>query len=213
MKRLLLLAAMAASVATPAAATVTLAPSKGQLANHINGDDRNDGDANTVFGRSETGGEVKFTANTAIGITNGFASVSEIVPKGEQEDFFWLIVNPDEAFSKLDFSVQFLKASTFQIDYGLVGGATGSLGVFSQNSDKLVDYLLSGDNGESFDYMKITSLGSAIKLEKQNSLELASVTAPVPEASTWAMMLVGFGGVGAAMRRRRRTGVLTPQVA
>jgi hypothetical protein len=28
--------------------------------------------------------------------------------------------------------------------------------------------------------------------------------APVPEPSTWAMMLLGFGAVGAAMRRRRK---------
>ena len=30
-----------------------------------------------------------------------------------------------------------------------------------------------------------------------------SVTAPVPEPATWAMMLVGFGGIGFAMRRRK----------
>jgi hypothetical protein len=35
---------------------------------------------------------------------------------------------------------------------------------------------------------------------------------PVPEASTWAMMLVGFGAIGFAMRGRRRTTVLA-QVA
>ncbi|MEO7411612.1 MAG: FxDxF family PEP-CTERM protein [Sphingomicrobium sp.] len=29
----------------------------------------------------------------------------------------------------------------------------------------------------------------------------------VPEPATWAMMLMGFGGIGVAMRRRRRTGV------
>lgn len=32
-----------------------------------------------------------------------------------------------------------------------------------------------------------------------------SVTAAVPEPATWAMMLIGFGAVGATMRRRRRT--------
>ena len=33
------------------------------------------------------------------------------------------------------------------------------------------------------------------------------VTPPVPEPATWAMMLLGFGATGFAMRRRRRTGI------
>ena len=37
-------------------------------------------------------------------------------------------------------------------------------------------------------------------------------TPPVPEPATWAMMLVGFGGIGMMMRRRRRNTVL-PQLA
>ncbi len=31
------------------------------------------------------------------------------------------------------------------------------------------------------------------------------ITTSVPEAATWALMIGGFGGVGAAMRRRRAT--------
>jgi hypothetical protein len=38
---------------------------------------------------------------------------------------------------------------------------------------------------------------------------VGSITNPVPEASTWAMMLAGFGAVGAAMRRRRRQFAIT----
>jgi hypothetical protein len=34
----------------------------------------------------------------------------------------------------------------------------------------------------------------------------------VPEPSTWAMMLLGFGGMGFAMRRRRRTGNMLQQM-
>jgi len=34
-----------------------------------------------------------------------------------------------------------------------------------------------------------------------------SVSAGVPEPATWAMMLVGFGGLGVAMRSRRRLAV------
>lgn len=32
----------------------------------------------------------------------------------------------------------------------------------------------------------------------------SAVTAAVPEPGTWALMLLGFGGIGTAMRRRRR---------
>lgn len=35
----------------------------------------------------------------------------------------------------------------------------------------------------------------------------------VPEPSTWAMMLLGFGAVGAGMRRRRRAGNVLTQIA
>ena len=40
---------------------------------------------------------------------------------------------------------------------------------------------------------------------------VAAVSAAVPEPSTWAMMLFGFGAVGVAMRRRRTNH--TPQIA
>jgi len=33
-----------------------------------------------------------------------------------------------------------------------------------------------------------------------------TITPSVPEPATWAMMLLGFGGIGFAMRRRRRNG-------
>lgn len=32
-----------------------------------------------------------------------------------------------------------------------------------------------------------------------------NITAGVPEASTWAMMILGLGGIGAAMRRRKQS--------
>jgi len=35
------------------------------------------------------------------------------------------------------------------------------------------------------------------------SQDIAQIGAPVPEASTWLLMIVGFGGAGALLRARR----------
>jgi hypothetical protein len=40
-----------------------------------------------------------------------------------------------------------------------------------------------------------------------------SLTQSVPEPQTWAMMLLGFGAMGVAFRRRRRVTVTLPQIA
>ena len=40
-------------------------------------------------------------------------------------------------------------------------------------------------------------------------LDAVSVTSGVPELATWAMMIIGFGGVALQLRRRRATIVLT----
>lgn len=39
---------------------------------------------------------------------------------------------------------------------------------------------------------------------KLTSISFVTPTAPVPEPSTWALLIVGFGGVGAMMRKRPR---------
>jgi hypothetical protein len=41
----------------------------------------------------------------------------------------------------------------------------------------------------------------------------AAPVAPVPELSTWAMLLIGFTGIGFVASRRRRTGSATPSGA
>lgn len=47
--------------------------------------------------------------------------------------------------------------------------------------------------------------GPANNYFNDSTLLSGSITSPVPEPATWAMMLVGFGLLGAGMRRRSRT--------
>ena len=42
---------------------------------------------------------------------------------------------------------------------------------------------------------------------------LYGATAAVPEPATWAMMLIGFGGIGFQMRRQRRKNAFLAQAA
>ncbi len=50
-----------------------------------------------------------------------------------------------------------------------------------------------------------TSLVASGTLDAVNATNSASFNLAVPEPSTWAMMIAGFGMVGGAMRRRART--------
>jgi len=52
-------------------------------------------------------------------------------------------------------------------------------------------------NGAAVNEVRFTST--------QNSFEFDRVGLSVPEPTTWAMMLLGFGGIGAMIRRRRQT--------
>lgn len=61
----------------------------------------------------------------------------------------------------------------------------------------------------SYDYYAFTAGG-----DNQNVLLGGlSLTASVPEPGTWAMMLFGFGAMGFALRRNRRTTSALPQLA
>ena len=50
--------------------------------------------------------------------------------------------------------------------------------------------------------------GTGTGLLRAGSYTVTQVTAGVPEPATWALMLLGFGGMGLVVRRRRRTAAL-----
>jgi hypothetical protein len=71
-----------------------------------------------------------------------------------------------------------------------------------------------GYEGTAFFRLTASDLDSvSLKLNGASSAVVYAQQSPVPEPSTWAMLLLGFGVIGAAMRRRRRIGKFQWSVA
>lgn len=216
-----LAAAAAIAVSAPAAAAVTVSNTNGSpLANQIYGIDSN---GTTVYGSSpnnDSVANVTFTADTTVHIGAGFAQINDATPN--TADWYSLIINPDQLFSDFKYSTMLTGSGTISVYYLLSGcgcdatdlsnfsavtAANG--GVYSADNNNFNKILTGG----TFDAFAIVS-STPIAFFEVKQMTFNGVDTPaVPEPATWAMMLLGFGGIGMAMRRRRRTSNALMQVA
>jgi hypothetical protein len=102
--------------------------------------------------------------------------------------------------------------STFSFDPSLVtdnaqGSAHGVPGGY-QNSEQLAFFPVDFRRDANFTYDVTFTLSNLpeghANLSVENLVKIGSGDA-VPEPASWALMMLGFGGIGAAMRRSRRT--------
>jgi hypothetical protein len=92
-----------------------------------------------------------------------------------------------------------------------LGGGTRTFDVTSPNGSNIFNII--ADAGESYTGASFSTTNGGFADLKQLRLVLAGSTPAVPEPATWAMMLLGFGGIGFAMRRSRRGSGALMQVA
>lgn len=182
---------------------------------------------NVVYGSTAGPGyattDVKFTGNTslqnnltttplgsaAIDISDGggFATLKDST--SDTATLWSVIVNPDQMFTDMKFAVQLQTGGTLDIYYLLAGAstfvscATCTYSASDANTNYLIDV-----TGGMFDALQIVSHdppGSVPSLKELKQFSYTAVDPPaVPEPATWALMLLGFGGIGAVMRRRRK---------
>jgi len=198
---------------------------------------------NTVFGNTSPGaghdvqfsGYSQFNAGTnsgtatTINITggNGFAQIADndfVNPTGNnpnpsQDNLFAVIMNPDANFYMYEFSMQTLVSGMdVNIFYMLANDPTHTwilaTGSPLQNGNGDTQYIFGSpsDPSVAIDQILIES-HSAIEHLKQNSIQLTGTRPSVPEPATWGLMLLGFAGVGVAMRRSRKNRPALMQVA
>jgi hypothetical protein len=228
-------AAAVAGVASSANASVVLTDVNGpNLTTAIKASTTNSQNDNVVvFGSTLNSGQsadVTFTANTAVHITDGagYAAISDVLT--DNTLFTAITSDPVPNFSAYQFSIQLNADSFILVQYQTVaGGSTWFNAIagdvtnpFAQAANTLKDYQITANAGEVLSAIRVSTCltaaasscnqtgtgagtGGSIFLFKQNSI---NEVAPVPEPATWAMMLLGFGGIGMAMRRRRRPAMM-----
>jgi hypothetical protein len=148
---------------------------------------------------NQEGSSVTFTSNDMIQWTSG---QGEAILQGAPS-FDDLLVTFAHGWDKVTFNLNDSTAaqSTFSL---LVNGGAAS---FTNPGN--CTFCVVNDNGQgkfTVTGPNITTLSftfdPAIETGRQFRVDLPA-TGVIPEPATWAMMIIGFGGVGAMMRRRR----------
>ena len=128
------------------------------------------------------------------------------IPASQQLTFVGLVLG-GASFPKIDTGV----SGSFALNNGLVEAAagTGSTTTSGQLVNAVVFYPPSNGSitfDSIFTSFTIDTLAQSATLDYALlTYTLFSPSNGVPEPATWAMMVLGFGGMGAMLRRRRQT--------
>jgi len=139
-------------------------------------------------------------------ITNQFNSFSGLSLGGNQSggaQFFFDGDSVTATFAAPVFAVgAFFNVNANSGNFGVtVGGDTSSSGSGTYDTSSFVFAGLVSDT--SFTSATFFSNSDCACSASFNIPEVITATTAVPEPATWAVMLVGFGGLGAMLRRRR----------
>ena len=157
----------------------------------------------TAIGSSCTGGGCVAGTSTAIvtdnvGIPNKVEFDDTNASAGGQTAWFNFFVAPD-ALGTFSATVATFPVSTVTLLELLTGGTSSTVG----------GTLLTSTPGTQLTYANLTAntwytFRYTANMSTAGNISGNATFYPVPEPATWALMLLGFGGIGLAMRRRRR---------
>jgi PEP-CTERM motif len=165
-------------------------------------------------GGFETGDFTGFTLSGNLGFTGVDADAAS---SGNYGAYF----GPVNSTGSISQTLSTTTGGTYQISFDLSndGGATtfyevlfGGVSLFSATNAPAFNFTTfsttsvasSASTALTFNFRNDPSFFS---LDNVAVTAIAPVTGAVPEPATWAMMLIGFGGMGVSLRRRRATAV------
>lgn len=121
--------------------------------------------------------------------------------------FIWGSIDTYNALHFTDAAGNLLVGSQYNFTGSQIAALVPAPANGSQNSNPqnpIVTFLFSGLDQTLVGGFQMSSTQNAFEIDN-----IAMTTGGVPEPTTWAMMLLGFGAVGFTMRRRKSTSALT----
>jgi hypothetical protein len=204
MKLRLALAAggLALAISAPAWATITIcstAPCPGNPPENVLLNDNTSG--TTVLGTTnQTHTSVSFTGNEILTEpANGQARIEAV--DGAFNFISIAMTDPTLAMTQLEFNINAAATGTATLTYFDQFGAP-TTGNFTLNSNGQNFFTATASNGE---LIKSATINSQVALADLRQVRLGfSTFTPIPEPAAWALMILGFFGLGATLRSRRR---------
>lgn len=152
----------------------------------------------TVFGTTnQTGTTVAFSSSTDTLLTSA-SGQAVITALDNALNSVTFALTGGKTFTNFEFDLQQSLSSPQSVTL------TTNLGnhVYANMNSNGANWAGAASSGEFF--TAVTWTASALGYDDMKQLRIGGIAAAVPEASTWAMMLLGLGGVGWALRRKRR---------
>jgi PEP-CTERM motif len=145
---------------------------------------------------------VRLAYHSSLDFANGFATITPSAKGGKASFGDLEFTIPGHTFTDLVFGLQMLKADTTGLTIEAIDGTTlvQSFDLTGLKHDADLSFILVATGGPLTEISLLS--GSGIKEAKH--FEVSGVAA-IPEPSTWAMMLLGFAGLGFAGYRKARS--------
>jgi hypothetical protein len=160
--------------------------------------------SSTVLGHvgSQTGDPgtplITFGADINVDAKNGFASIDAIGSGNSQVPYHTFTISVPVGFTFNDLVFDVLQPNDFTVT-----GSNGGSSIITNQANGLQEYTALAINGTNLTSL---TLHSDLGFTQIKQFEISGLTATVPEPSTWAMMILGFFGVGfMAYRRKSQT--------
>ena len=161
----------------------------------------------TVTGNVGIGGPlVTFTSTQGNLSTNSGAATVFAANGGSLTSLTFTILS---GFTAAEFNLENGSPSSFLVNLSNSAGETFSQTLTQLNGSNIFNIVAPA--GTTYTSATFSSTGGGFADLKQLRVTLAA--GAVPEPATWGMMLLGFGGIGMAMRRRRRPNSKLMQIA